>query len=160
MLATWVKTLYWWQVIIHLFMIRLQDECFDDTEVITSPYKPLQNSWKALVKTMLVKLQSSTLPTRKRHQDSQNHCEIELCRTKSYSYHSNETFYKVLSIFFVNFSHWTLLEVETEIYILKMWSNFDPIPRNSNPGLGPQFSFLHKTITLFISKSKLILAQV
>ena len=26
------------------------------------------------------------------------------------------------------------LEVETENNILKMWSNFDPIPRNSNPG--------------------------
>ena len=26
------------------------------------------------------------------------------------------------------------LEVETENNILKMWSNFDPIPRNPNPG--------------------------
>ena len=37
--------------------------------------------------------------------------------------------------------------VETEIHVLKMWFNFDPIPRNSNPGLGPHFSFLHKPIT-------------
>ena len=55
-------------MIIHLFMIRLQDECFDDIEVITSAYKPPQNPWKSLVKTTLVNLQSSTLPTRKRNQ--------------------------------------------------------------------------------------------
>ena len=36
----------------------------------------------------------------------------------------------------VNFStlNTIRLEVETENNILKMWSNFDPILRNSNPG--------------------------
>lgn len=53
---------------IHLFMIRLQDECFNDIEVIASTYKPPQNPWKGLVKTKLVNLQISTLPTRKRNQ--------------------------------------------------------------------------------------------
>ena len=48
-------------------------------------------------------------------------------------------FYKVLSIFCVcEFftSNAIRLEVETENNIPKMWFNFDPIPRNSNPGTG------------------------